>query len=1273
MFQRFGFPDLRRSDPATAPLRLQLQSLEERTVPAVFTVTNTLDAGQGSLRQAVLDANATSEADEVRFDPSLHGQTIMLETGELAISSALTITGPGADQMTIDGGGQSGILNIDDSQLAELEVNIHGLTITGGMSPFGGGILNFENLSLSEATISGNTAQRGGGILNVGTLAITESTISGNTATAYGGGVYNVSMVTLTDSTLSDNEGTVSGGGLANAGGTAVIAQSIVSGNSAVATRAGGLYNVLDAQMTVIDSTVSGNSASTYGGGIDNFYGSELQVINSTISGNSANLGGGVANVATSTLNLTGSTLAGNSANGDGGGLFNFFRASATLVNATISGNIAGRNGGGITSRGYAAPTAEYVSSVSLTQVTIADNAAVTGGGVFNDELSDLTLANSIIADSQQGGEVAGVGGVSVLGTTLVEDGSVAGVLTGDPQLGMLADNGGPTPTHILLEGSPAIDAGDNALFDDSQPSDQRGQLRIRGSALDLGAIETQLPEQAVTFSATTVRADENLTDGNQLVFSVTRTDNLAAPLDVPADFLGSATPGDYTFAVVGGEQTSSGFRFDAGSAEMILTVTAIDDVSAEADESLIIILGPGPGYAADSAFGIIDRNDFVVTNDADNGEGSLRQAIENSNIFDSVDVVTLDPSFAAGSPRIVLESGPLVITDAMSLSGPGVAQLTIDGAGRSRVLTIDDGLAAELPVNLSGLTITGGSTPFGGGIFNFENLTVTEVNLTGNTATSGGGILNAGTLAIARTTISGNTAEVDGGGLYNSPGSSVTLVNATVSGNIAGGGGGGIASRGYANQYGTLLSTVRLTQVTIADNAAATGGGVFNDELSALTLANSVLADSPEGGDLAGNGEVTLVGINLVEDGSVAGVLTGDPQLGMLADNGGTTPTHMLLEGSPAIDAGDNSQAVNIGGNPLTTDQRGEGFGRLVGVVDLGAIEVQPPTLQIVAFTPTTSGFVVQFSQPIQPDELNLYDANGRFGVPDVTLSGPDGAIRGSLVLSEDRQSFTFVTTGGILPSGNYTVTIRSAVNGVVDEDGNLLDGDADGTPGDDAIRTFDVAAVNAVVVRLPDFARGPGQSVHIPNTHAGLPLRVSNASGVNRVTLSIAHDPMLLDITGATVADGLPTGAEVNVDTTTPGLAVVNFISPTALSGEQVAIVNLTASVPSDVSRGVSQVLSIIGVDINDGTIEGIGAASVHSAAYFGDVNNDGSLTVTDVTESLQLAAGQATGFAEFALVDPRLVGDVDSDGILSVGDVLLTLQAAAGSVVPQIPLIP
>ncbi|PYK26451.1 MAG: hypothetical protein DME59_07725, partial [Verrucomicrobia bacterium] len=229
---------------------------------ATITVTNTNDSGAGSLRQALADVN---NGDTITF--AVTG-TIGLTTDELLVDKSITISGPGADNLAVNGNATYRVFYIAPGNT----VTISGLTITNGLATagypdnVGAGIDNeFARLSVNNCTISGNIASYGGagifndgaGIFNNGSdqaegalavLQVSNSTISGNSG-GYGGGIMNYEqvgsvMLTLSNSTISGNSAQ-HGGGIANfnEGGTATveITNTTFSGNSA--QQGGGIWN----------------------------------------------------------------------------------------------------------------------------------------------------------------------------------------------------------------------------------------------------------------------------------------------------------------------------------------------------------------------------------------------------------------------------------------------------------------------------------------------------------------------------------------------------------------------------------------------------------------------------------------------------------------------------------------------------------------------------------------------------------------------------------------------------------------------------------------------------------------------------------------------------------------------------------------------------------------------------------------------------------------------------------------------------------------------
>jgi VCBS repeat-containing protein len=219
-----------------------------------FTVANTNDSGADSLRQAILDANATTDVDKIIFAQDLSGQTIPLASPLPIIApksdfGALTIDAESAD-ITISGDdGVGGRVRVFDvGSLAELTLN--NLTVANGDADAGGGILNFGTLTVSNSTLSGNSAFMGfgGGIYNAGpdsTLTVNNSTFSRNSATTQGGGIGNFfGSLEVNNSTFSDNSASLGGGGIFNAGSATlkntIVANSPSGGNCSGVIVGGG-------------------------------------------------------------------------------------------------------------------------------------------------------------------------------------------------------------------------------------------------------------------------------------------------------------------------------------------------------------------------------------------------------------------------------------------------------------------------------------------------------------------------------------------------------------------------------------------------------------------------------------------------------------------------------------------------------------------------------------------------------------------------------------------------------------------------------------------------------------------------------------------------------------------------------------------------------------------------------------------------------------------------------------------------------------------------
>jgi hypothetical protein len=485
MARRRGVETLRRGGSS---LRLRLECLEDRSIPATFNITTTLDVvdpadGNRSLREAITAANTLAGADVILVPAGVYNLT----GGGLAITSAVTFAGAGAGSTVVDGQQLDRVFFIAGAAPSSIKVVFQGLRVRNGNAPdFGGGILvGNADLVVRDCIVTGNrTVGIGAGISNAafpgtGNVKLVRSLVSRNVSGADGGGIFMAgdSVLTVTDSTVRRNIAAGDGGGIfageaaGVSAGTATLTNSTVSGNSA--GNIGGGISAFTATLT--RSTVSGNAAGDFGGGIAAF---TATLTGSTISGNAvsnANSQGGGISAGGATL--TNSTVNGNTARVGGG----VSAGTATLTNSTVSGNSAAF-GGGISA-----------NDATLLNCTVVENIAQTGGGLFHqfDPIIPrvFSVKNTIVALNliKVGGSGSDINGAfASQGHNLIGDGiggtgfanGINGDIVGtsfnpiDPKLGPLANNGGKTKTHALLAGSRAIDAGDNAGV---PATDQRG------------------------------------------------------------------------------------------------------------------------------------------------------------------------------------------------------------------------------------------------------------------------------------------------------------------------------------------------------------------------------------------------------------------------------------------------------------------------------------------------------------------------------------------------------------------------------------------------------------------------------------------------------------------------------------------------------------------------------------------------------------------------------------------------------------------------------
>ncbi len=853
-------------------------------------------------------------------------------------------------------------------------------------------LTNTESLSLvvntlADSPTSGTTTLRQA-LANAATLGGNQTITfaSGLTGTiALSSGLEISSNVTITGPGPSLL--TVSGGGASSDFSVFTVDSRVTAASISGLTIAGGNM-----------------SSSNSGGGILNL--GMITLSGDLITGDSAGFGGGVFNAGIAVL--AGCTLSANSAVNSGGAVYNYSNSTLTLVNDTITGDSAAFAGALLNT-----------GNATLTNVTVAADQTTSSGALYNYGTSTMTLNNTIVANSAQGGDLTG----TVSGSNnLIDDEATSGGLSNSASgnivgvsalLGPFGSYGGPTQTLPLLPGSPAIDAGNSSLAVDAQGNaltpDQRGMPRVVGAAVDIGAFETS----GFTLS---VSAGNNQSTGVNTSFS-SRLQVTVAPKNLGDPVNG----GVVTFSVPGSGASAT---LNPSGSVTITSGTASVTATANSTAGSYTVKAATTG-AASASLSLTNTNtgsgSLVVTTLSDSptsGFTTLRQALANAAALGGSQTV----SFSAGLTGTIALSSTLEISSNVIIAGPGAPTLSVSGGGASSdfsVFTADSGVTATI----SGLTITGGhrsGTNVGGGIDNSGTLTLTGDVITGNSAGFGGGILNAATAIVVGCTISGNEVTYSGGGIYSGDGSVLRLINDTITADSAYYG-GGVFDTG----------AVTLTNVTLAADPTNSGGALYEYAAGTATLNNTIVANRTSGGDIAG----TVAGSNnLIDDATTAGGLSNGVSgnvvgvsalLGPLGNYGGPTQTLPLLPGSPAIDAGNSSLAVDSQGKSLTTDQRG--MARVVGIsVDIGAFESSGFTLSISAGNNQSTAVSTAFSSPLQVTVAPKHPGdpvNGGVVTFAAAASGASATLNpaGPVTISSDAASVT-ATANSIV--GSYVVT---------------------------------------------------------------------------------------------------------------------------------------------------------------------------------------------------------------------------------------------------------
>ncbi|MBK1827292.1 right-handed parallel beta-helix repeat-containing protein [Haloferula rosea] len=765
-------------------------------VQTALTVANANDSGAGSLRNAI--AGAAVDA-TITFDGSLSGETITLTSGQLVIARNLEIDGSVlGERVTIDANGVETRHRVLEVAAGSV-VTLDSLRLTGGNTPDGG--------SLSEIS--------GGGVLNGGDLTLRRVEISGNTAGSGldqsdggdGGGVYSTGPLALEDCLVRDNTAGSGGDfssddpGDGGSGGGIYCNGTLSLENSTVTENhagKGGSYNGSGSR--------SRNGVGGAGGGI--YANGAVMLLNSAVTHNGAGDGG----FSSASEGWSG----GDGHGGSGGGIWS--ESGLILQRSEVSRNFAGN--GGI------APEREA-----------AGGFGGSGGGIYCRD--NLTLVDSTVAENTTGSgnrnAGGGGGGISCTGNSIVlTNSTVSGNTTGT--------GGGVSP------GGSGGGVGCGFLSVVTMVNSTISGNMASGGIGGIGVYASPFTCTNSIIAGNTAASDPNLFLSGEDFSAVNNSLISGEPKLAPLGNYGGSTrtmpPLEGSPAIDGGIDTGS--------------LPLADQRGLPRVVGLAVDIG-----AVETGTGIADFTAPVVTSAGDGFDGldtngiTLREACD---LAAPGAIITFDPSLEGQT--IILEGGPLRLARSLDIIAAGLSTsgVTISGNGKSRLLSVDEGVLVTL-----------------------DSVSLIE----GKAIESGGALINEGELTLRNVTIARSLSFENGGGLMNLPSGSLTLINTTIAENVAAEAGGGVFNAG----------SMSATHATVSDNLAffGGGGGVFTGGSGSAALENSIVAGNLAANDPNLSGPAaTLTGNNL---------LTGNPLLAPLGDYGGLVLTMPPLPGSPSIE----------------------------------------------------------------------------------------------------------------------------------------------------------------------------------------------------------------------------------------------------------------------------------------------------------------------------------------------------------------------------------
>ena len=811
------------------------------------------------------------------------------EAGQLGGTDQILVP-PGTHLVNLGSNGEDSALTGDLDLLESVDIRGTATDLTIILAQLGAVDRLFDvhagiSVVMEQVTLFGgnaaDTSGQGGDIrlIATGTLSLSEVHVALGHADT-GGGIYSDGTLTLLDSHITDNTAQDAGSTGNHGGG---VAHSAGAGN-----------------LTIADTEFSRNSAEEDGAGLW-VAGGAFTMQRSALRDNVAGGNGGGLHVSTGNYLVTYTEFAGNRANA-GGGVY--LLEMGTLQRCAFADNTALGAGGGV----------HDAFGAFIRNSTLTGNVAAQGGGVFANATQTLLDADTIAMNSgggvhnqkgasfevtivaqNTGGNCTGAQGT--VGEYNMEDTNTCGFVSSvnnpnfpntNPKLGPFTYHGGPTRSMSLLSGSPAIDAVSSQVRPNCESNtflDQRGHARGRPRVApdlflcDIGAFEVSPPFRVNT-----------LADG--------------ADADLADDVCETSSPGVCTLraAIQQANAIPGVGEIELGPGNHVLSISGTgEDASATGDLDIdppLSIRGAGAALTSVSG-GALDRV-FDVGSPA----GHLNNGVERTLLRDLT--ITGGDSGSVNGGAILLRTFPLDIEGVRLIGNHGDR-----GSAISSSLGTFFG-AGDLPVRLLRSTVEGNT---GGMALFLHEARIERSSLLGNVNTVTG---NGGAGEFLR----------------------VEFVNSTVSGNHAGATGALFAGRAVVDS-----STIH------ANSADSAPGGLFLLERSAFR--NSIVSENLVSGTsnncssnqlaIASAGHnLTDTAVGDCELDDATDTTSTNPQLGALANNGGTMRTHLPLAGSPAIDLGDSTSCPVSDQRGVGRPQDGDTNGSFI--CDIGAVEIPEP-----------------------------------------------------------------------------------------------------------------------------------------------------------------------------------------------------------------------------------------------------------------------------------------------------------------------------------------